>query len=91
MSFSSSIAALGGDGFGVSDHRGGRHVTHVASLSDPLPEDVPRWEAGVGEDECRFGRVVLDGQKRKDKGFKKKGHTHNSFPVRGSHRVAHFL
>jgi len=74
MSFSSSIAALGGDGFGVSDHRGGRHVTHVASLSDPLPEDVPRWEdgPGLGKTSADLGGSSWTGKNGKTKASKKK-------------------
>ena len=66
--FSSGGASLGGpsDFSGSSPAaifsagtplRRARHVTHVSSLSDPLPEDVPSWtgqalDADVADGEC---------------------------------------
>jgi hypothetical protein len=49
--FSSGGASLGGhtrDGSSFAaiagtPQRRARHVTHVSSLSDPLPEDIPSW------------------------------------------------
>lgn len=68
--FSSGGAALGGLSDGESPAaiagttpRRARHVTHVSSLSDPLPEDVPSWTgqaldadvASTGETHSRNG------------------------------------
>ena len=76
--FSSGGAALGGLSDGESPAaiagttpRRARHVTHVSSLSDPLPEDVPSWTgqaldadvASTGETHSRNG--ASDSRKRR--------------------------